>query len=304
METCKILKNPVASFKIVICQAAFALFVMCPGTIFSDIGSGNLIEYSTGSFGCEGGSLPMMYPPMVKIYNDGTIVFFRDDAYWIGQLKENRLLHLKKKLSEMRLLACDRFLPVKDGYSPHWFGGGIAYIRYLDGDEEKIIACNRIPKKGNWGKIIRMIYDSIPNYARLFVPPKIVVSLSRSDYMLEGDPPPNVPEWPFKDKQSIATGAWFEEREVNDHGIIAYLFNPPAVGFSFLSWSFKQDGHVYSIFLRDVPGWFDETALSIQLETMQLAYDELRKKNNGVVPDCLLGEEEADSEKEITKHAP
>src|SRR5207245_3645203 len=95
---------------------------------------GNLIEYGMGGFADGGHGPPMLFPPEVKIYSDGRIVFATKEAYWQGMLDPKRLARLKSDLAKTDLLKESQLLPVRNGglISMH---GGMVYIRSRDAED-------------------------------------------------------------------------------------------------------------------------------------------------------------------------
>src|SRR5258708_29368871 len=93
----------------------------------------NLFEYGRGGLGDGGWGPPMLYPPEVKIYADGRIVFADKEGFWQGTIEPKRLERLRRDLARNKLLEKSQLLQVRNGglISMH---GGVVYVRYRDVD--------------------------------------------------------------------------------------------------------------------------------------------------------------------------
>ena len=89
------------------------LMVAAPLSAHAEPRAANLIEYSYGGFGSGDDmgsgilSGPMLFPSIVKVFEDGRIVLYHDDRYYAGVLDTRRLERLRRKLAqsgEKRLL--------------------------------------------------------------------------------------------------------------------------------------------------------------------------------------------------------
>jgi hypothetical protein len=232
---------------------------------------GNLIEYSFGGF-AEGDVMlmPMLLPPVVKIYADGRVVFRDDPGFLQGQLPPERLERLKRRLSGNALLKATRLVPVKKGGAAG-FHGGMAYIRYRDGADEVVIGALCLPHSGPWARLVREIRSFIPTAYWRFVPAAASVSVHTGGTW--GEPTP----WPFSAKLPLSKLAQAETAiPVDDRSVIAFLFGHFDSGFSWLDMRALEGGKGYSIKLDSVPGWYEPSDLSSLLGS--LAYDAERFK--------------------------
>lgn len=164
----------------------------------------NLIEYSYGSYG-DGSSeigMPMLWPPLVKIYQDGRIIFYskNDNKFYAGNIDSQRLERLKKKFANEEFLQKSRFIEMKGGLIN--IHGGLSYIRYLDGDNEVLISTEVSPRGGTWMRIINSVRNCLPDKRVVFYPEKIEVETWEDTSKLPSLTEPTA--WPFGDKVRLS----------------------------------------------------------------------------------------------------
>lgn len=222
---------------------------------------GNLVEYSYGGF-AEGDLIsgPMLFPPIVKIYQDGRIVFIDDRGIWHGQVHESPLKKLTSYLASNSLLHETRLIPVKKGVSPG-FHGGMAYIRYLDGEKEVIIGALRIPTSGPWDRLLKEIRACIPSSYSSFQPASVSVSVWRGSTW---DTPV---QWPFISTIPLAPEADEVARYllVEDPKAIFFILQHARGGFSWLQCAVADARETYSIHIESVPGWYEPSGIEAVL---------------------------------------
>jgi hypothetical protein len=238
---------------------SFALF--CALAAAAD--DGNLIEYGRGGFGDGGWGPPMLTPPDVKIYSDGRIVFGDAKGIWEGRVDPRRLARLKRDLGRNPLLKRTQLLHVKNGglISMH---GGMAYIRYGDGDSEIFVAVESHPRSGPYVALLRRIRDEIPDAYASFRPSSISFRVYEHSTWREPVAWP-FPETPLAGRKSsdIVT--------VTDPKAIALLVDNSFGGFSWLQCNVSENGQNYSLMIDRVPGWFEQSEVALKLYELHLA---------------------------------
>ncbi len=238
------------------------LFVSCLAIALPAMArdDGNLIEYSYGGFaeGMEWAG-PMLYPPPVKIYADGRIVFFEDSRFWVGTVEPRKLERLERHLARNDLLSeTYRLIPVRKGSSPGYHGG-MAYIRYLSGEDEILVGATLLPSSGPWARLVDRVRDCIPSEYRTFLPAEARFSVHTRESPTDARP------WPFSASHSLEA----EDSVVfSNPEVLAAVFGDMNDGFSWLSASFSEGEQVYLLMLDEVPGWFDDSGLSALLGAM------------------------------------
>lgn len=220
----------------------------------------NLIEYGMGGF-ADGGHGLMLYPPEVKIYDDGRIVFGHKEGIWIGTIEPRRLERLKKELAANPLLSKTQILPVRNGglISMH---GGMAYIRYRDGDDERIVAVLSHPRRGPYAKMLNRIRGEIPSTYSRFRPKEISFTLYPAGAWVQPVP------WPFS--ATIPLHNTKGSIHVTDPAAIAFVIDHSFGGFSWLQTNVIDQGVNYEIILESAPGWYDPQVLAPTLEMLRL----------------------------------
>jgi len=223
---------------------------------------GNLIEYGMGGFADGGHGPPMLYPPEVKIYADGRIVFGDKDGIWQGIVAPRRLEKLNRDLTNNPLLRSTRLIPVRNGglISLH---GGIAYVRYRDGDDEIVIATLSHPRGGDYVRLLHRIRAEIPNQYSSFRPKSLRVGLYRGRAWR--DPVP----WPFTSIQLAGS----DSINITDPAAIALILDHSFGGFSWMQTNVQEDGVDYELILQSVPGWFEPQELGTTLEMLHMSAD-------------------------------
>lgn len=221
---------------------------------------GNLIEYGMGGF-ADGGHGLMLYPPEVKIYADGRVVFGDKEGIWQGMLEPRRLERLKSDLSKTKLLAKTQILPVRGGglISMH---GGMAYIRYRDGDDEKIVAVLSHPHGGPYTRLLGRIRQEIPSTYSRFRPKEITFRLYPGSSWVEPV------AWPFS--AAIPLHGRSDSIAITDAAAIGFVIDHAFGGFSWLQTNVIEDGVKYEIILESSPGWYEPGVLASTLEYMRL----------------------------------
>lgn len=194
----------------------------------------------------------MLWPPTVKVYQDGKIIHFesKEKGFYVSRLEAQVLESLKKRLSSEQYLRKSRFIDMEgDFINVH---GGVSYIRYLDGDKEILLATEVIPRKGPWVDLTELIWSYMPeDHTRLYYPDAIGLQTWEDDSDV-ADPDP--PMWPFSKQLPLR----LKPKMISDPEIIRYLFDRLKGVFSFYVWDFKDEGKRYSIALVNVPGWFEQ----------------------------------------------
>lgn len=220
----------------------------------------NLIEYSYGGF-ADGSPLlgPMLNPPIVKIYQDGRIVFYRNDKFWEGIVPPQKLRRFKKYLGRNRLLGETRLIEVKRGSSPG-FHGGMTYIRYLSGSEEVIIGAMLLPSRGPWNRLVERIRAAIPSTYHSFVPGSVHVYVHKGGRLVEPV------SWPFSEEYPLAHRTHPDDRtRFDDRRVSAFLMRNLSSGFSWLNCVVREGGEVYSLTISEVPEWYQPSGIELLL---------------------------------------
>ena len=139
------------SVVVIVVLATFSI-----GLFASERNDNSLIEYGYGSL--SDGSFPslMLWPPVVKIYQDGVVVFADKAKYWEGCLPEERLDTLRNALRKNKALTKSAFDPTIEGSIIN-IHGGLVYVRYLCGNQEVLLTTVVFPKKGPLAAIISLI---------------------------------------------------------------------------------------------------------------------------------------------------
>ena len=200
----------------------------------------------------------MLWPPVLKIYQDGRVVHFEgeeDCRFFVSQLEPQQLDALKKFLAAEWYLKKSRFIDMPgDNINVH---GGVSYIRYLDGAKEIVLATEVKPKGGPWVKLTDAIWEYVPeDHHRVYYPASIRVETTDDTDNEYCDP--NAPEWPFKNKIRLNP----KLKTISDPEIIQHLFDRLRGIFSFYVWEFKQDDKRYSVFLVNSRGWYEQDYLN------------------------------------------
>ncbi len=220
----------------------------------------NLIEFSRGSYGETFGKIPrgaFLWPPFVKIYQDGKVIHYEGDddgRFFISHLAGEQLDSLKKRLAGEKYLWKSRFIEMEgDDINIH---GGVSYIRYLDGDKEILLATEVKPRGGPWVELTDAIWKYVPDdHDRVFYPALIGVHTSEDTSEVTDQ---NPPDWPFAQQIMLSS----KLKQISDPQVIEYLFDRLNGVFSFYVWNFRQDGKRYAIFWANSPGWFEQDYLN------------------------------------------
>jgi hypothetical protein len=211
----------------------------------------NLIEISGGSYAWRTRTA-LLWPPFVKIYQDGKVVHYHTDEnkFYVSHLDTQTLDTLKERLSSEHHLRRSRFIDMEgDDINVH---GGLNYIRYLDGDKEILMATEVHPRKGPWIKLTGLIWSYVTEgHEERYYPDTIGLQTWEDDSDVT-DPDP--PWWPFSKQLQLR----LKPETISDPEIIRYLFDRLKGIFSFYAWDFKDDGKRYSMALVNVPGWFEQ----------------------------------------------
>jgi hypothetical protein len=255
---------------------SFAFMALSTLPVYCEQGNG-LIEYSYGSYGDFGASdigIPMLWPPLVKIYQDGKIIFYvkADDKFYVGQIEAEQLERLKKKLKQQQFLRQSRFIEMKgDFINIH---GGVSYIRYLDGDNEVLLSTEASPRGGTWVKIIKLIREYLPVKYSLYYPEKIgLQSWEDKDSVGQSAPP----AWPFSKEVQLSS----KPETISNPEIIRYLFERLEGSFSFFNWEFREEGKRYVMVLEKVPSWYNDGNLKFALAQLRWDWKNKQKEKEG-----------------------
>ena len=234
----------------------FLLSVASLTPVHARLNDNNLIEFSRGSY-------PNMsikasfWPPFVKIYQDGKVIHFDSDPtprYFVSQLDPQQLNALKKRLAEENYLSKSRFIDLEGDFIN--FHGGVSYIRYLDGDKEVLLATEVKPKGGPWVQLTEEIFEYVPDdHEHVYYPPSIGVQ-TFEDKLEPWEQKPGV--WPFSSQLRLNK----KLTNISDPQIIHYLFDRLHGIFSFWVWHFEDGKKLYSVFLLNVPGWYEQDHLN------------------------------------------
>jgi hypothetical protein len=222
---------------------------------------GNLIEYGMGGFADGGWGPPMLFPPEVKIYRDGRIVFAQKEGVWEGRLEPKRLQRLERELAKNTLLQKSQLLPVRNGglISMH---GGIAYIRYRDGEDEVIVAVLSHPHRGPYVRLLNTIRDEIPSTYRRFRPEEL------SFRLYPGSSWQTPVRWPFSATLPLREGVPIT---TTDREAVAFILDRAFGGFSWLQTNVTEAGCDYEIIVESVPDWYEPGVLAMTLEMLRLS---------------------------------
>jgi hypothetical protein len=223
---------------------------------------GNLIEYGMGGFSDGGHGPPMLYPPEVKIYNDGRIVFADKVGYWQGTIESKRFKRLERDLANDGLLKKSQLVPVRNGglISMH---GGMAYIRYRDGDDAIVVAALSHPHRGAYPRLLDRIRAEIPGTYSRFRPTEITFRLYPGSTWVE----PVV--WPFSATTPLRGRS--DSITVTDPAAIAFVIDHSFGGFSWLQTNVRENGTDYEIILESAPGWYEPGILGSTLDDLRLS---------------------------------
>ncbi|HBL26495.1 MAG TPA: hypothetical protein DD490_06645 [Acidobacteria bacterium] len=214
------------------------------------------MEYSYGGFGeIEGFTDPMLLPPMVKIYQDGRIVFIDDRGIWQGRVQERRLARLKAYLAKQPLLKETGLIRVQKG-EPPGLHGGMAYIKYLDGEHQVVIGSLLLPTAGPWHRIVEEIRSVIPSSSSSFIPESVTV------FVFPGGRWGSPVQWPAP-YIPLAPSAAEDggELTVSDREVASFILQHASVGFSWLQCVVLDGGQTYSLHIKSVPGWYQPEEL-------------------------------------------
>lgn len=233
---------------------------------------GNLVEYSYGGFG-DGMQYagPMLLPPMLKVYQDGKVIFCKDDGVWIGRLDANRLERLKSKLSRSQLLKSTRLVPTTKGHLAG-FHGGMAYIRYLEGDKEVLLGSLLLPTRGPWHRFVKELWNFLPQQYTAFVPESIEVRVYPGSSWQKPTP------WPFTDKVRLSGRPAGEVLRIADAELIQLVFGHLGGGFSWIQFVASEGDQVTTVHLKSVPGWYEPEKIELALGFMWSDYDTEQKR--------------------------
>jgi len=223
---------------------------------------GNLIEYGMGGFADGGHGPPMLFPPEVKIYADGRIVFATKEAYWQGMLDPKRLARLKRDLAKNDLLKESQLLPVRNGglISMH---GGMVYIRYRDADDEVVVAALSHPHRGPYVHLLVRIREEIPETYSRFRPAEIRFRLYRGSAWAAPV------DWPFSAATPLHDQS--DSITVTDPAAIAFVVDHSFGGFSWMQANVRENGVDYEIIVETAPGWYDPEILALTLDDVRLS---------------------------------
>jgi hypothetical protein len=223
---------------------------------------GSLIEYGMGGFADGGYGAPMLYPPAVKIYADGRIVFGDKEGYWQGTIERKRLEHLRRDLARNDLLKQSQLLKVSNGglISMH---GGMAYIRYRDGDDEVVVAVLSHPHRGPYPRLLNRIREEIPGAYSRFRPKEITFRLYPGSTWVEPV------DWPFT--ATIPLQGRSKSISTTDPAAIAFVIDHGFGGFSWMQTNVRENGTNYEIILESVRGWYEQQFLGMTLDDLRLS---------------------------------
>ena len=228
----------------------FGTASLCP--VYAGLRDNNLIEFSRGSY-ANMSIRAMLWPPFVKIYQDGKVVHYEGDEdgrFFVSQLEPQQLDSLKKMLAGDEYLSRSRFIDMEgDFINVH---GGVSYIRYLDGDKEVLLATEVKPKHGPWVQLTEALWEYVPDdHEHVYYPDSIGVDTweDNSEYTDQ-----NPPAWPFSNQLRLNS----KLKLISDPQIIRYLFDRLNGVFSFFVWDFKDNNKRYSVALKNVPGWLEQ----------------------------------------------
>ena len=223
---------------------------------------GNLVEYGMGGFADGGVGSPMLFPPEVKIYADGRIVFADKKGFWQGTVEPKRLEKLNRDLAGSALLRESRIIPVRNGglISLH---GGMAYIRYRDADHEVVIATLSHARRGPYVRLLERIRREIPTTYSSFRPNELTFRLYPGDSWREPV------AWPFSAATPLAGASG--SITITDPAAVAFVLDHSFGGFSWMQTNVRENGTDFEIITESVPGWFEPQFLGVTLWQLHLA---------------------------------
>src|SRR5688500_5943330 len=70
----------------------------------------NIIEYSYRIFGSGEYYYPILFPPLIKIYEDGKIIFLKDKKFYQGNIESSKLKLLTQQLKKNTILKRSDYL--------------------------------------------------------------------------------------------------------------------------------------------------------------------------------------------------
>jgi hypothetical protein len=228
---------------------------------------GNLIEYSYGGFAGGFQSMgPMLLPPMLKIYQSGDMILLQDNSAWIGHIDIKLLNKLKKSLARNPILKTTKLFPNLKGGSPGYHGG-MAYIRYLDGQAEIIIASLRLPSGGSWARLIEELYLYVPSTYTLFVPAQLTV------LTYPGGSWQKPIEWPFSNTLPLSGRKEAEELLITDPKVIQFILSHLNGGFSWIQVVVSEGSIITTLHVKAVPAWYEPMHIEMMLGFLWMDYE-------------------------------
>ncbi|HET7840194.1 MAG TPA: hypothetical protein VFM21_01245, partial [Terriglobia bacterium] len=95
----------------------------------------------------------MLWPPVLKVWQDGRVVFYKDKQFLSASLPPDKLEKLRSKLKAEKFLRSTRYIETKHGSLIN-IHGGVVYMRYLEGEQQVLLATEVFPRRGKWNKVI------------------------------------------------------------------------------------------------------------------------------------------------------
>lgn len=242
--------------------------ILLPGFISAQRLHENLIEYSVGVYSDFGGycSYPIsIWPSLLRIDIDGTILFLEGEKYWIGRIEAPEMLRLKKSLENIKWLKKDTFFHAKKGRLIS-FGGGVFFVRYLDGPMERILATDLFPVEGPVFEIVKKMKGAIPSKNSLYLPTGITGVFEKVDNLQTIGQSANFPEWLFP-VGSLELGS---EIAIDDSLVIKKIFEHIKNNVLGLHFEFRLAQSVYSFRLLRITDWYDSEDEKIRQKLFML----------------------------------
>lgn len=228
-----------------------------------------LIEYGIGQYSNGNSFEPFLEPPSIKIYQNGEIIFVKNDKYYFGILPPNKLTKLKNVLEKEFSVQKSKFYSSQKGkeikkYRGDFEHGGVYYLHYLDPRHQEVLLSTDLITLGSFfGRIVPFLETHLPSNASLYYPQEVEVDVHKH-FEITSKTNPALPLWPFSEKIKLA--ACSSLTKISDFQICQYLFSQqyeaPYLNFA---WAFSENGTKYSMRLRKVPGWFNDSDLKENL---------------------------------------
>ena len=242
----------------------------------------NLFEIAFASYGDAGFDIPTPEAPIIKIYQNGKVILRKGDNYFTGEINTKKLSELKLKLQNNPSLKQSRYFDTEEG-DMIGLHGGVAFIRYLDAEQQIIIASSVLSKKGEWQRVTKLVEKYLPKKVELFYPETLEVNIHKNEgeecRSIGGNKPD---EWLLGQKISLANNSR-RDVVVKDAEVIRFLFKDMYdEGLLWFWWGFCENGVRYTLYTSKIPNWmYDEANLIAGFEAQRLQKSAGQKKQRG-----------------------